>query len=393
MTIPTRFKFTQRSIDQLPPNPEKSRSRFSEYSDAETTGLKALVSKTGRKFFYARLTFQGSKRTIKLGEFPAQTVAEAKQLLLELRAKINRGIDPSMELKSSLSTVTFKQFAEKDYLPYAKAHKRSVASDISKLKTHLLPRFGNRCIYEISLRDIQTYHAEMKISHCAATANRHLSLLSKMFSCAVQWDFLKAHPCRGITKFNENNSDQRFLSGDEIRKLYAAMENVTARSDMTVAALKFLLLTGMRKNEVLHGQWQNVDLERGIWYVPQTKNGKSNHVVLNAEAKTILLNLPRETDSVWVFPGRNPKKPLVEVRRCLNQLAKKAGIPPLKVHSLRHSFASICAQQGVPLLQIKSLLNHASTNTTLRYAHLANADLLSATQSVGDAVTTALKAQ
>jgi integrase len=329
------------------------------------------------------LTIHGSKRAVKLGEYPILSLAEAKQKIMELRTK---GIDPVQQKIS-----TFAEFAQHDYLPYAKAHKRSVAGDISKLRVHLLPRFGLRHIHEISFRDIQTYHANIKVSHCAATANRHLSLLSKIFSCAVQWGVLEKNPCKGIQKFTENNAGQRFLSADEIRRLYSAMDVVNGRSDVAVAALKLLLLTGMRKNEVLHGQWSNVDLERGIWFVPRTKNGKSHHVVLNVEAKALLLSLPKI--STWVFPGRDGTKPLVEVRRCLNQLANVAGIPVLRVHDLRHSFASLCAQSGVPLLQIKSLLNHASLTTTQRYAHLTNNDLLIASQTVSDAVTNALKGE
>jgi integrase len=346
----------------------------------ETTGLKLLVSKSGRKWFYARLTVNGTKKAVKLGEYPALTVAEARQKTMELRTK---GI--VVEQKP----LTFAEFAQHDYLPYAKAHKRSVAGDISKLRVHLLPRFGSQFMYAVTFRDIQTYHSELKATHCAATANRHLSLLSKIFSCAVQWGVLERNPCKGVQKFTENNAGQRFLTTDEIRRLYAAMDSVSERSDVGVAALKLLLLTGMRKNEVLHGQWSNVDLDRGIWFVPHTKNGKSNHVVLNAEAKALLLSLPRVSE--WVFPGRDGTKPLVEVRRCLNQLAKVAGIPTLRVHDLRHSFASLCAQSGVPLLQIKSLLNHASLTTTQRYAHLTNNDLLVASQTVSDAVTNALK--
>ena len=377
----TRFKFTHRSIEQLPLHRADSPSCFAEYTDSETTGLKLLVSKSGRKWFYARFIFNGSKKAVKLGEYPMLSVNEARQRTMELRTQ---GI---IEQNSAL---TFSEFTQHDYLPYAKAHKRSVAGDISKLRVHLLPRFGSKFMYAISFRDVQTYHSELKATHCAATANRHLSLLSKIFSCAVQWGVLERNPCKGVSKFTENNAGQRFLNTDEIRRLYSAMENTSERSNASVAALKLLLLTGMRKNEVLHGKWSNVDLERGIWFVPHTKNGKSNHVVLNAEAKALLMTLPRVSD--WVFPGRDATKPLVEVRRCLIQLAKSAGIPALRVHDLRHSFASLCAQSGVPLLQIKSLLNHASLTTTQRYAHLTNNDLLIASQTVSDAVSNAVKA-
>jgi integrase len=365
------YKLTQRFIDQVPPN--TGRSRYAEYSDAEVTGLKLLVSKAGRKWFYARLSVANVKHTYKLGEYPALTLSEARQRVMQLRLN-------GVEAKPLMPT--FAEFAHSDYLPYAKAYKRSVAGDMSKLRIHLLPRFGNSTLDAISFRDIQSYHAQIKLSHCSATANRHLSLLSKMFSCAVQWDILTRNPCKGIAKFTENNVGQRFLSVDEIRRLFGD------RTEPTVMALKFLLLTGMRKNEVLRGLWQNVDLVRGIWFVPHTKNGKSHTVILNDEAKTLLSELPKT--SIWVFPSRDPKKPLVEIRRCLNQLASDAEIPPLRVHDLRHSFASLCAQSGVPLLQIKSLLNHASLTTTQRYAHLTNNDLLLASQTVSNAVAKAL---
>ena len=282
---------------------------------------------------------------------------------------------------------TFADFAQHEYLPYAKAHKRSVAGDLSKLRVHLLPRFGTKHLHEIAFRDIQTYHSQMKVSHCAATANRHLSLLSKLFSCALQWGYLQRNPCKGVQKFTENNAGQRFLSIDEISRLYTSMDQASQRSDVGVKALKLLLLTGMRKNEVLQGQWQHVDVERGIWFVPHTKNGKAHHVVLNEEAKALLRAMPKVSD--WVFPGRDGSKPLVEVRRCLNQLALAAGIPALRVHDLRHSFASLCAQSGVPLLQIKSLLNHASLTTTQRYAHLTHNDLQVASQTVSDVIAKA----
>ena len=359
-------------MTNCPPN--TGRSRYAEYSDTEVTGLKLLVSRTGRKWFYARLSVANVKHTYRLGEYPALTLSDARQRVMQLRLN-------GVEAKPLMPT--FSAFAHSDYLPYAKAHKRSVAGDMSKLRLHLLPRFGHLPLDAIRFRVIQSYHAQIKTSHCAATANRHLSLLSKMFSCAVQWELLTHNPCKGIAKFTENNGGQRFLTVDEIRRLFGD------RTDLTVMALKCLLLTGMRKNEVLRGQWQHVDLERGMWFVPHTKNGKSHTVILNDEAKALLSDLPKT--SIWVFPSRDPNKPLVEIRRCLQQLAKEAGIPPLRVHDLRHSFASLCAQSGVPLLQIKSLLNHASLTTTQRYAHLTNNDLLLATQTVSHAVAKALE--
>ena len=121
---------------------------------------------------------------------------------------------------------------------------------MSKLRIHLLPRFGNSTLDAISFRDIQSYHAQIKLSHCSATANRHLSLLSKMFSCAVQWDILTRNPCKGIAKFTENNVGQRFLSVDEIRRLFGDSTEPTV-----MALLRTLvgqgLLDGLFPNSTL----------------------------------------------------------------------------------------------------------------------------------------------
>jgi integrase len=388
----TKFKFTHKAIENLPKNAMSAAAKCAEYSDTEAIGLKVLISKNGRKFFYARLTFNKRKYAIKLGEFPSLTVNEARQKVWQLRHDLMQGLDISRKHQAILSTPTFKQFVQSDYLPYATIHKRSVAADISKLRTHLLPRFGNQCIDEITLREIQLYHAQIKGSHCAATANRHLSLLSKIFNCAIEWGYLQKNPCKSIKKFPEHNTHERYLTSDEIKKLFVVMDQVKGNS-IAIAAIKFLLLTGMRKNEALRGTWANVDIEQGTWFIPLTKNGKPHRVVLNEQAKALLSDLKQNSQSDFVFPSRNQTKPLCELRRSLNQLVQIAGIQPLRVHDLRHCFASICVQNGVPLLQVKSLLNHSNLSMTQRYAHLSNDDLVTATQVVSDVVTKALATQ
>jgi integrase len=393
LLLPSRFRFTQRAIEQLPAHRADSASRTAEYSDSELTGLRLLVSKAQppRKMFLFRFTQHGRKRALKIGEFPSLSLPDARRKVLAWRADLDRGIDPALARDHLRNMPTFLDFAYQDYMPFATANKRSANSDLSKLKVHLVPYFGSRRLNEIGVRDVQTYLGQLKQTHSPATVNRHLSVLSKLFGCAVQWSVLDKNPCGGVAKVAENNAQQRFLSPDEIGKLYRAMAEQGQRSNMTIAALKFLLLTGTRKNEALRARWEHVDLARGIWLLPQTKNGKAHYVMLNDEAKLLLERLPRLSDCPWVFPGRNSNQPLVEVRRCLNQLTLAAGIPPLRVHDLRHSFASICAQSGASLLQIKGLLNHASTATTQRYVHLTTDDLRVASQKVSLAVNAALR--
>jgi len=392
MTTRTRFRFTTRAIDALPPHRADAPSKSAEYSDTDATGLRLLVSRQGRKVFYFRFVFRGQKRAVKVGEYPAIAIQDARRKVMEMRADIDAGIDPTAKGERIRETPTFASFALNDYMEWAKGAKRSWDADLSKLRHHLVPKFGTYRLCDITLRDIQSYHAQIRQSHCAGTANRHLSVISKLFSCAVQWGIVERNPSVGVKKFAENNARQRFLDQDEIRRLYLAMNSKNERSAMTVAALKFLLLTGARRNEALTAKWEHVDLGRGIWTVPKTKNGRTHHVMLNDLAKDLLEKLPRVQNSPWVFPGRDPSRHIVDPRKCLDALTDEAGIKRMPIHSLRHSFASLCAQSGASLYVIKQLLNHADIATTQRYAHLTSENLRDATQSVSAAVSLAIRA-
>jgi integrase len=391
MTNKTKFRFTQRTIDTLPAHPANSASKSAEYSDTEVIGLRLAVNKAGRKFFYFRFTFNGEKRVIKLGEYGAMTIPEARKKALEMRADIDAGIDPTIERDRIRGIPTFKDFALNDYMEWAKSMKRSWNADLSKFNNHLIPKFGNRRLTEVTMRDIQLYHAQVRQSHSAGTANRHLSVISKMYKCAIQWGVVERNPCTGVKKFQENNAQQRFLSPDEIRRLYKAMDDMNGRSVMTIASLKLLLLTGTRRSEALTARWENVDLERGIWRIPHTKNGRAHHVMLSDEAKDLLAKLPKVEGSPWVFPGRDPSKHVVDPRKCLDQLMDAAGIERIRIHDLRHTFASLCAQSGHDLYLIKQALNHSDIQVTQRYAHLTSENLRTAVQSVGSIVSQAIQ--
>lgn len=391
MTSKTKFRFTQRTIEALAPHPASAASRSAEYSDAEVVGLRLAVNKAGRKFFYFRFTFNGEKRVIKLGEYGAMSIPDARKKALEMRADIDAGIDPTVERDRIRGIPTFKDFALNDYMEWAKGSKRSWNADLSKFNNHLIPKFGNRRLTEITIRDIQLYHAQVRQSHSAGTANRHLSVISKLYKCAIQWGIVERNPCAGVKKFQENNARQRFLSPDEIRRLYKAMDDMNGRSVMTIAVLKFLLLTGTRRSEALTARWENIDLERGIWRIPHTKNGRAHHVMLSDEAKALLVKLPRVEGSPWVFPGRDPSKHVVDPRKCLDQLMDAAGIERIRIHDLRHTFASLCAQSGHDLYLIKQALNHSDIQVTQRYAHLTSDNLRTAVQSVGNIVSQAIQ--
>lgn len=385
MTNKNQFTFTDKAVAKMPAAPEPGKAKSIEYSDTQIPNLKLEVSKTGNKTFRLRYVFRGDRRSVKLGSFPATNVAAARKRALEMLGALDGGEDPQAERRRIDSVPRFDDFATGSYLDYAKAYKRSYKSDESKLRVHLIPKWGNRRLDSITTQDIQVYHGEVRKSHCASTANRHLALLSKMFSLAVDWKMLAENPCRSLKQFKEDNHRQRFLSADEVRRLVNAIEE---ESNKTAAAvLKLLLLTGMRREEGLRARWEHVDLENGNLFLPRTKSGRGRYVVLNEVAVDLLASQPSRGKSPWVFPGADPTKALVNPVKAFSRIKVSAGIEPsFRIHDLRHSFASMMVNSGASLYSVQQLLGHSSPQMTQRYAHLSDSEQRKASQSVSLAV-------
>jgi integrase len=373
-----KLRFTNRTLDAVPPCPAESPSKATEYSDTDIPGLKAHVSKTGEIVFYFRFVYRQRKAVIRVGTYPATSIADARQICLDYRGKLDRGLNPKEENDRFKSMPTFTEFSA-DYLKLVRQYKRSASADESKIRLYLLKHFGRFRLSEISARDVQSYHHEIAKHRAPSTANRHLALLSKMFNVAVEWEILEKSPCRNVKKFKEDNQIQRFLSSDEIRRLYEAMENEPNKT--AVNALKLLLLTGCRREEILKLKWENISLESSTLFLPEGKTG-SRYVQLNGAAIDVLRNLDQATGP-YVFPGRDgPEKPLNNPRKCFSRLLEAAGIGHVRLHDLRHTHASILVNQGVSLFMVQKILGHKNPKTTQRYSHLSDSTLRAASERV-----------
>lgn len=385
-----KFRFTQRDLARLPPCPANCASSCDEYSDQEVTGLKLQVSKTGRKVFFFRYAFGGKKRVARIGEFPAIDVVDARKRALAMRAQLDTNADPQSERDRHKETPTFRQFAVDRYLPMARQTKRSHADDESKLRLHMLGRFGNLKLHEIGTHDIQTYIGEIAASHTPATANRHYALLSRMFKLAMVWGLIDRTPCGGVSKFRETKKKERFLTPAEIARFSAAMD--AEKNQVAASALRLLLLSGLRRNEVLRARWDQVDLDAAMIYLPHTKAGKPRHVVLNSAALALVKGLPSRGRSRWLFPQARADKPIDNPTKTFMRLLERAGIERIRIHDLRHSFASTAINAGASLFEVQALLGHSSPQMTMRYAHLAQDTIRRASESVAgvfNAVTAA----
>jgi integrase len=334
---------------------------------------------------------------------------EARRLLGELA----KGTDPSILRDKMKAAPTLDAFAKSYLADYSDTHKkRSTARDERRiLKLHILPRIGTRKVAEIDRQDVARLHADMKAT--PAMANRTVALLSHMLNCAVEKGARAAapNPCGRIKRYKEQRRE-RFLSEAELARLGAAIldaetigvpwepnpsknvkhapkeENRRTTIDAYVAAaLRLLLFTGARLREILHLKWEYVDFDRGVLFLPDSKTGKKV-IVLNAPALAVLNSLERI--GPYVVAGEQLEKPRADLKRPWTLVRRRAGLEGLRIHDLRHTYASFGAGGGLGLPIIGKLLGHAQASTTARYAHLDNDPLRRASEAIAGRIAAAM---
>jgi integrase len=363
-----------------------------EITDKACKGLVLEVRQSGGKTYYLRYTnHRGRQRQYRIGNATVLTLTQARCISKLALNQAALGQDPCEEKELTKQVPTFGQFIEKQYMPYIRSYKRSWATDVSLLKNHLLPRFGKRYMDEITRQDIVKMHAERKASGAAAgSANRLLIMMRYIFNLTLKWEVpgVKANPCKGIPLMEENNKMERYLSVDEAERLYDAV----CKSDNVM--LKFivpmLILTGARKREVLDARWEDFDLCRSAWRIPISKSGKARHVPLSDGALALLRTVPRGVDCKWVFANPETGKPYVSIFYAWNTARKSIGLSEVRMHDLRHSFASLLINSGRTLYEVQHILGHTQVKTTQRYAHLSQDTLLAAANSATNALGAAM---
>ena len=363
-----------------------------DYFDMSCRGLMVEIRPTGRKVFYFRYTdFRGVQRQIKLASTDDLSLDQARKKVASIRNQIALGQDPFAVKVEAKQVPTFAQFIDEQYMPYVKSYKRSWTTDVSLLKNHLLPRFGKRYLDEITRQDIVKMHADRKASGAAAgSANRLLIMMRYIFNLTLKWEVpgIKVNPCKGIPLMEENNKMERYLSVEEAERLYGAV----CKSDN--AMLRFivpmLILTGARKREVLDARWEDFDLGRRAWRIPVSKSGKARHVPLSDGALALLATMPRSMDCKWAFANPETGKPYVSIFYAWNTARKSVGLSDVRMHDLRHSFASLLINSGRTLYEVQHILGHTQVKTTQRYAHLSQDTLLAAANSATVALGAAM---
>ena len=371
----TRFRFTQRELEALPPHDPNSLSAQMELSDTECVGLRFNKSKNGRCFWFFRYRWRGRKRALKLGEFPGMNLRAARERAWEMRGMMSRGEEPREVLDKKAAMLTLGEFVDEHYLPHAHRTLRRPDAVVSRLNTGALPAFRDRHLDAISVRDVQQFHGALRKRLSATTANHHLAVLKAVLNLAVKWDYLERNPCQGVKKFQQSSGRDRYLSRDEVRRFLDALEN--ADNPAAASGLRMLLFTGLRCREVFDLRWDDVDPDGRAVLLRKTKSGKSRRVYLSdaAWAEVELMRELREGGHPYVFPGRLAGKPVAQPKRTFKAAIDAAGITDFRIHDLRHTFASHMVQSGASLFEVQKSLGHSTSQMTQRYAHLADSEL------------------
>jgi integrase len=379
------IRLTDRLVRSLSPPSTGNRITF----DSEVTGFGARITAAGARSFVVQYRVGGRQRRITIGSYPDWPVGLARDRAKLLKRQADVGDDPMEARDRTRTAPTVQGLADRYLTEHApKKRERSVREDKGLLRRHILPRIGHMRLEAVRSADLERLHQAIT-QDAPIRANRALSLLGMMFSLAVKWGLRTDNPVRSVAR-NREARRERFLTSDELQRLLAVLDKHPHQTG--ASAVRLLLLTGCRVGELLSADWSQFDLRAGIWVKPAsaTKQKKLHRIPLSAAAIEVLVGMRETAAGAALFPGRGrADRRRSTLKAFWVDVCQSAEIENLRVHDLRHSFASYLAGEGMSLPVIGSLLGHASPATTSRYAHLADAPLRDATERVGAIVVTA----
>jgi integrase len=381
-----KIPFTKLNIDRLVCTAEKGRIF---YRDTACRGLTVEVRSTGGKTYYLTYRDQrGKQRMYKLANAADITSAQARQLCDRMRTQLAMGTDIAAERTAQRHCPRVREFFHQHYLPYAKSYKRSWATDVSYYETHINDLIGERHMDSVSKQDVIAVMNKASQRLSPSSSYRLFVLLRYMFNLAIRWNTggIKVNPTQHHTLPRFNNHRERYLSKLEIQQLLAAINQ--SRNTVLKYIIPMLLLTGARKREVLDARWTDFDTERLFWRIPFTKSGTERFVPLSDAVIALLDNIPRLSNCPYVFANPHTQLPYVAIYYSWHSARKAAGLADVRVHDLRHSFASFLVNAGCSLYEVQKLLGHSSSKMTQRYSHLSQPSLLRAVSFAQDYVQT-----
>ena len=364
-----RTRLTQHRVHALQP-----RRKVRDVRDAELKGYGVRVMPSGARRYFIHSQHKGKRIWKIVGDAATIVEPEARARARSMLAVLREGQGPAVPDPGG---TLFETVAEEVFARYGRRWKpRTLEVNRAYLRRQILPSFAGRPIGAITREDVQAWFRSLHAT--PAAANRSAPILSVIMQQAGAWGYRpeNSNPCAGIRRYRQGRSE-RFLSPEEYRRLAGALGRHEARRPLHVAALRLLLLTGCRKSEILTLQWRSY--REGRLYLPDSKTGPRT-VWLCEAARDILDRLPRP--SAWVFPVGGRRTPWLWLDPFWQSVREEAGLRDVRLHDTRHSYASMALLGGESVRTVGGLLGHESASTTLKYAHLSDATVREAVETL-----------
>lgn len=389
-------RISKRSVDDLRPKENDTYLWDGGHSEA-LSGFGLKVTPSGRKVYLIQYRLGGRRgrtRRVTIGTNGKVTAEGARARAKILLGEVAAGKDPASERDKGKAEMNlgplFDQFLSEHVDARLKPQSASAYRRIAR--SYILPVLKNRRLTDIQRTDIARLHHSLRDK--PYQANRTLAVLSIFFNWCEKHGFRPdaSNPCRHVEKFKERKRE-RFLSETELARLSEALreaEQLHTASSWVIAAIRLLTLTGARLSEVLTLKWDYVDFEGRQLRLPDSKTGQKS-IYLNAPALEVLSNVPRIEGNPYIICGEKSGAHLVNLQNPWRRIRKTAGLEDVRIHDLRHSFASVAAGGGMSLPVIGALLGHSQSQTTQRYAHLSADPLKQASDVIGGRIAAAMQ--
>ena len=362
----SELKLTKRTVDAL-----EADGKDVLFWDRELAGLGVRVHTTGRKTWVVQSRGPGGPKRVTLGRHGELTVDEARKQAALLIDRIKRGEEPIPPPHEAESTVS--GLADRFMRTHVERHLKpaSVAAYRTVLDKYILPAMGGMGLDEVGGAEVTALHHRLRDT--PARANAAVHLLSRMYTLAEAWELVPPgrNPCLSVRRYRTRKRE-RFLTPEEYRRLGRALRQAEAEDGTwpaAIAAIRLLVLTGCRRGEILSLRWDDVDRTAGDLRLRDAKAGP-RMVPLTKPVLRILDAIPRLPENAWVIAGQRPGKRLTGLHHYWRPVRERAGLSDVRLHDLRHSYASRALALGESLYTIGKLLGHTSVATSARYAHL-----------------------
>lgn len=379
-------KLTKRLVESLSPEP-KERIIW----DDELAGFGIRMYPTGRRVYVVQYRLHGRTRRKNLGQHGVLTAEEARKDAKLVQADVARGSDPSAERKARLRSPTIKELGERFLTDHVALHcKPTTLYDYrNMLRGVVNPVLGGIKVSEITFTDIQAFH--LKRRETPYQANRGVMILSKMLNLAEDWGLrpMNSNPTKRIKRYPEEEK-KRYLDEVEQERLGTVLANMLQNEEITryvFAAFYLLLLTGCRLGEIQKLKWDYVT--RTHLELPDSKTGR-RRIPLPREARALLDTLERREGNPYVILGTHSDGHYNDLQKPWRKIRERAGLNDVRVHDLRHTYASVAVMNGIDPFTLKEILGHKNLSTTLRYAHLSDDAVQKAAGQIANRLASAL---